>query len=55
MAYRMVQAKPDFVMITGDIVYGRGRVSEYREKLLAGLQRRRALPLGRAARCSGRP
>ena len=32
MAYRMVQAKPDFVMIAGDIVYARGRVSEYREK-----------------------
>jgi hypothetical protein len=32
MAYRMVQAKPDFVMITGDIVYARGRISEYREK-----------------------
>src|SRR4051794_21463315 len=26
MAYRMVQAKPDFVMITGDIVYARGRI-----------------------------
>ena len=32
VAYQMVQAKPDFVMITGDIVYARGRISEYREK-----------------------
>ena len=32
IAYRTFLAKPDFVMIPGDIVYGRGRVSEYREK-----------------------
>ena len=32
IAYRMVQEKPDFVMVTGDIVYGRGRISEYRER-----------------------
>jgi 3',5'-cyclic AMP phosphodiesterase CpdA len=32
IAYQAYQAKPDFVMITGDIVYDRGRVSEYREK-----------------------
>ena len=32
IAYRTFLAKPDFVMITGDIVYGSGLVSEYRTK-----------------------
>jgi hypothetical protein len=32
VAYQAYQARPDFVMVTGDIVYDRGRVSEYREK-----------------------
>jgi acid phosphatase type 7 len=32
IAYRAFLAKPDYAMITGDIVYGEGRVSEYREK-----------------------
>lgn len=32
VAYQAYQARPDFVMITGDIVYDRGRISEYREK-----------------------
>jgi hypothetical protein len=32
VAYRVSQAKPDFVFITGDIVYTAGRISEYREK-----------------------
>lgn len=32
MAQRMVLEKPDFVMVTGDIVYGRGLVSEYRDR-----------------------
>jgi hypothetical protein len=32
IAHRMVLEKPDFVMITGDIVYGRGLVSEYRDR-----------------------
>ena len=31
LAQRAFQEKPDFVMITGDIVYARGRVSEYRD------------------------
>jgi hypothetical protein len=30
IAYRTFVQKPDFVMITGDIVYGKGLVSEYR-------------------------
>ena len=32
IAFRAYQEHPDFVMIPGDIVYARGRVSEYREK-----------------------
>ena len=32
IAYRTFLAKPDFVMITGDIVYGKGSISEYRTK-----------------------
>jgi acid phosphatase type 7 len=32
IAGRMVLEKPDFVMVTGDIVYGQGRVSEYRDR-----------------------
>jgi hypothetical protein len=32
IAYRTYLEKPDFVMITGDIVYDRGRVSEYRAR-----------------------
>src|SRR5262249_34974054 len=32
VAYQTYNAQPDFVLIAGDIVYGRGRISEYREK-----------------------
>ncbi len=32
IAYRTYMSRPDFVMITGDIVYGKGLVSEYRTK-----------------------
>ncbi|MBY0375704.1 MAG: metallophosphoesterase [Bryobacteraceae bacterium] len=32
IAYQTAQLKPDYVFIPGDIVYGRGRISEYREK-----------------------
>ena len=32
IAYQTYQVKPDYVFVTGDIVYSRGRVSEYREK-----------------------
>lgn len=32
VAYQAYQAKPDAVFVTGDIVYARGRISEYREK-----------------------
>ena len=32
VAFQTYKAKPDFVLITGDIVYFRGRISEYRSK-----------------------
>ncbi|MGC8641380.1 MAG: purple acid phosphatase family protein [Isosphaeraceae bacterium] len=32
LAFQTYRLHPDFVMITGDIVYDRGRISEYREK-----------------------
>ena len=32
IAYQASLAKPDFLFITGDIVYGAGRISEYRTK-----------------------
>jgi hypothetical protein len=32
VAYQVHRATPDYVMITGDIVYSRGRISEYRDK-----------------------
>jgi 3',5'-cyclic AMP phosphodiesterase CpdA len=32
IAYRAFQAKPDLVIIPGDIVYDRGRISEYRNR-----------------------
>ncbi len=32
VAYRTYEEKPDFVFITGDIVYIAGRISEYRDK-----------------------
>jgi hypothetical protein len=31
VAYRAFQLRPDFIMIPGDIVYSRGRISEYRD------------------------
>ena len=40
-------SKPHYVMITGDIVYGKGLISEYRDQLLADLQRRHGVALGR--------
>ena len=32
IAYQAYKAQPDFLFITGDIVYSAGRISEYREK-----------------------
>ena len=32
VAYQAYLAKPDFIFIPGDIVYGSGRISEYRTK-----------------------
>src|SRR5262249_43339333 len=31
VAYRAYLARPDFIVIPGDIVYSRGRITEYRE------------------------
>ena len=39
IAYQAYLAKPDFVFIPGDIVYGSGRISEYRTEVLPELQR----------------
>ncbi len=41
------QRQPDFIQITGDIVYSRGRISEYREKFYP-IYNSDALPLLRA-------
>ena len=32
IVYRTFMTKPDYVMITGDIVYGEGQITEYRDK-----------------------
>jgi len=32
MAFRAYESKPDFLMVTGDIVYDRGRATEYRDR-----------------------
>lgn len=32
VAYQTHQLKPDFVMVPGDLVYSRGRISEYRDR-----------------------
>ena len=32
MAFRAFETKPDFLMVTGDIVYDRGRATEYRSR-----------------------
>jgi acid phosphatase type 7 len=38
-------ARPDFLMITGDIVYSRGRISEYRDNFWPAYNADRASPL----------
>ena len=45
IAYQTYLAHPDFVMITGDIVYSRGRISEYREKFWPVYNADQASPL----------
>ncbi|MFI5455413.1 MAG: metallophosphoesterase [Isosphaerales bacterium] len=45
VAYQAYLARPDFVMITGDIVYSRGRISEYREKFWTVYNADQASPL----------
>jgi len=45
VAYQAYVARPDFVMITGDIVYSRGRISEYRDKFWTVYNADEASPL----------
>src|SRR5262249_31229676 len=53
IAYQTYQARPDFVFITGDIVYGRGLISEYREKFFPVYNAEKASPLiGAPLTCS---
>jgi len=48
VAYQAYLARPDFVMITGDVVYSRGRISEYREKFWTVYNADEASPLSGA-------
>jgi len=32
IAHQVAEAKPEFIVVTGDVVYGSGRISEYRER-----------------------
>lgn len=45
IAYQTYLARPDFVMITGDIVYTRGQISEYRAKFWPFYNSEQASPL----------
>ncbi|MBY0503041.1 MAG: metallophosphoesterase family protein [Bryobacteraceae bacterium] len=47
IAKQVQQRQPDFIQVTGDIVYSRGRISEYREKFYP-IYNSEALPLLRA-------
>ncbi len=53
IAYRTFLSKPDYVMITGDIVYGKGLVSEYRTNFWPIYNADNALPV-EGAPCSAR-
>jgi hypothetical protein len=44
IAFAVQQARPDYAVITGDIVYSRGRISEYREKFFPVYNADRAAP-----------
>jgi acid phosphatase type 7 len=44
IAYQTSLVKPDFVFITGDIVYSSGRISEYREKFFPVYNAETAFP-----------
>ena len=51
IAYQTYLAQPDFVMITGDIVYSRGQISEYRAKFWPFYNAEEASPLLGAPCC----
>ena len=53
IAWRIGQERPDLLVVTGDIVYSRGRISEYADAVLPRLQRRRRLARTGGARSSG--
>lgn len=44
VAYQVYQTQPNFVVIPGDIVYDRGRITEYREKFFPYYNADRASP-----------
>lgn len=44
IAVRLLEAKPDYVVVPGDIVYSRGLISEYREKFFPVYNADRADP-----------
>ena len=55
IAYQTYLAKPDYVFITGDIVYSRGRISEYRSKYVPIYNAETASPLHPVYRRAGEP
>jgi len=44
IAWQTFRAKPDFVFVTGDIVYSHGRISEYRERYFPVYNAEKASP-----------
>ena len=44
IAYQVAQVRPDFLFVTGDIVYSNGRVNEYRDKFFPIYNTERASP-----------
>ena len=54
VAYQAYQARPDFVLIAGDIVYTRGRISRVPREVLAGVQRGRRDRRRPVRRCCAR-
>ena len=54
IAYRAFLSRPDYVMIPGDIVYGKGLVSEYRDKFWPIYNADEPSPSS-VPRCSARP
>jgi acid phosphatase type 7 len=51
VAYQAYRAEPNFVMITGDLVYDQGRISEYRERFWPVYNADEASPPGGGPLC----